>query len=223
MLSKNDISSGKINSKESPKLPDWVVPTFAVIVVITALIWVSPIAFAYLSEDPIPSKVRNNSDRPLWFVIHVISGSYALFLGAMQMYAPLRNARRDIHRWLGRAYVVLVMVSSITSLALDPRLSVYGTEILRPLAAVLWIGSTVFGVMAIRNHDIIGHQQWMTRSYALAYMGITFLILSGIGKNIGLPIEIRYPLVIWLSLIINVTIAELVIFKDKRKARITSP
>jgi uncharacterized membrane protein len=199
-------------------MPGWVVPLGALIVVIIALGWVAPIVGAYLSGDPIPHKVRNNSDVPGWFVVHVLTGTVALFLGALQMYDKVRNSSRDLHRWLGRFYVVFVVVSAGTSLALDPRLSIMGTAILRPLAAWLWVGFTVLAVIAIRKRNVDSHRRWMTRSYAFAYMGLTFLILSGIAKNVGMPIEIRYPAVIWLSFIINVSAAEYVIWRSKHRA-----
>ncbi|MEP0521938.1 MAG: DUF2306 domain-containing protein [Hyphomicrobiales bacterium] len=178
-----------------------------------------PIVKAYLYGETIPSRVRNNSDRPGWFIIHVFTGTTALLVGTLQMYKKLRSSYRGLHRWLGRLYVALVFASTGTSLALDPRLSIYGTDILRPLAAALWFGCTVLGVIAIRKRDVDGHRRWMTRSYILAYMGITFLILSGFCKVVGMPIEIRYPLVIWGSLLINVTIAELVVRRSNNQLR----
>lgn len=179
----------------------------------------APIVKAYVYSEDIPSKVRNNSDRPGWFVVHVLTGNTALLFGTLQMHKKLRNSYRNLHRWLGRSYVALVFISTGTSLALDPRISIYGTEFLRPLAASLWMGSTVLGVIAIRRRDIDGHRRWMTRSYTLAYMGITFLILSGICKVVGMPIEVRYPLVIWGSLLINVTIAELIVWRSIKQSK----
>lgn len=195
-------------------IPAWTFPAGAGLVFVLAVSWITPIAWAYLNGEPIPSKVRNNSDVAGWFVVHVFTGTYALLFGALQMYEPLRNARRDLHRRMGRAYVVLVFISALTSLALDPRLSIYGTDVLRPLAAALWIGFTVFGVLAIRKRNINDHRRWMTRSYAMAYMGLTFLVLNAIFKNIGMTLEIRYPLVIWFSLLINVSVAELILWRS---------
>ncbi|MFK8035938.1 MAG: DUF2306 domain-containing protein [Hyphomicrobiales bacterium] len=176
--------------------------------------WMAPIVKAYFYGEAIPTKVRNNADRPGWFVVHVFTGTTALLVGTLQISEQLRNSYRNLHRWLGRSYVALVFVSALTSLALDPRLSIYGTDFLRPLAASMWIGFTFLGVVAIRKRDFEGHRRWMTRSYILAYMGITFLILSGICKVVGMPIEIRYPLVIWGSLLINVTVAEVIIWRS---------
>jgi uncharacterized membrane protein len=200
------------------RIPGWVFPLGAVIVVIAAFVWVAPIVAAYLGGDPIPSKVRNNADRAGWFVVHVLTGTTALFLGALQMYERLRSSYRNLHRWSGRLYVCMVLISAGTSLALQPRLSIYGTEYMRPLAAVLWAAFTILAVIAIRKSDIGGHRRWMTRSYAFTYMGLAFLILSAIGKNVGMPLEIRYPVVIWLSFLINVSAAEYVIWRSRHRS-----
>lgn len=199
------------------RMPEWVFPVGAAIVVIAALVWVTPIVLAYFNGEPIPSKVRNNSDRPGWFVVHVLTGTFALLIGALQMYPRLRTSNPDRHRRLGPLYVCLVLISAGTSLALDPRLSTFGTEFLRPLSAVLWMTFTILAVVAIRNSDKGGHRRWMTRSYAFAYMGLTFLTLSAIGKNVGMPLEIRYPLVIWLSFIVNLSVAELVNLRSRNQ------
>lgn len=199
---------------DGARMPEWVIPLGAAIVAIMALVWVAPIVLAYFSGEPIPSKVRNNSDRPGWFLAHVLAGAIALLIGALQMYASSRTSYRQLHRVLGPFYVCFVLISAGASLALDPRLSTFGTEYLRPLAAVLWVTFTILAVLAIRNSDIGRHRRWMTRSYAFAYLGFTFLILSAIGKNVGMPLEIRYPLVIWLSFIVNWSVGELVIFRS---------
>jgi uncharacterized membrane protein len=216
LLSSNVKGSKQGNSTNSGKslIPAWVFPAGAGLVFVMAVSWITPIAWAYLNGDPIPSKVRNNSDVAGWFVVHVFTGTYALLFGAFQMHEPLRNSRRDLHRRMGRVYVVLVFISALTSLALDPRLSIYGTDVLRPLAAALWIGFTVLGVLAIRKRNIDSHRRWMTRSYAMAYMGLTFLLLNAFFKNIGMTLEIRYPLVIWLSLLVNVSVAELILWRS---------
>ncbi|MEM7316126.1 MAG: DUF2306 domain-containing protein, partial [Planctomycetota bacterium] len=189
----------RVYAASTVRMPDWVFPFGAVIVVIAALVWLAPIVQAYLDGSAVPRKVRNNSDRAGLFVVHVLTGTAALLVGALQMHAPLRAASIRFHRHLGPLYVCFVLISATTSLGLSPRLSTFGTEYLRPLAAVLWTAFTILAVIAIRNADNAGHRRWMTRSYAFTYMGLTFLILSAVGKNVGMPLEYRYPLVIWLS------------------------
>jgi uncharacterized membrane protein YozB (DUF420 family) len=126
-----------------------------------------------------------------------------------------------VHRWLGRFYVIVVMISTVTSLGLSPRLSVFGTEYVRQLGAVLWASFTILGVIAIRNSDLENHRRWMMRSYAFAYMGITFFVLGGIRKISGIPLEYGYPLVIYTSLLLNLSVCELWLRRSKNQGYTT--
>ena len=191
-------------------LPDRMLLTGAAVIVIGVFIWLTPVVLAYLDGASVTGKVRNNSDRAGLFIIHVITGTIALSAGCLQLFAPFRSAYPNLHRWIGRSYVLFVLISAGTSLGLSPRLSTYGTDLLRPFAAVLWGAFTIFGVMAIRQMDVESHRRWMIRSYALTYMGLTFLFLSAIRKISGVPLEYGYPVVIWLSFLINVSVGELV-------------
>ena len=163
-------------------------------------------------------RLRNNSDHAGVFFIHIYTGMIALALGTFQIYKPLRSAYPNLHRWLGRVYVTVVLISAVTSLWLSPRLSIFGTEYVRQLGAVLWASFTVLGLIAIRNSDIEKHRRWMTRSYAFAYMGITFYVLSAVRKISGVPLEYGYPLVIYSSLVINLSVSELLLRKSKIQA-----
>lgn len=170
---------------------------------------------ASATDRALTHRLRNNSDRAGIFFIHIYTGTIALALGTLQLYKPLRSAYPNLHRWLGRFYVILVLISAGSSLGLSPRLSIFGTEFIRQFGAVLWASFTILGVIAIRNSNIEKHRRWMTRSYAFAYMGITFLFLSAIRKISGIPLEYGYPMVVYLSLLVNVSVCELILQKSK--------
>ena len=205
------LTQTKASDGSVPRISDRMLLLGAAIIVIGVIVWLTPIVLAYFEGASVTKKVRNNSDRAGLFIVHVITGTIAVLLGSLQMYAPFRSAYPQLHSWLGRSYVLFVMISAGTSLGLSPRLSTYGTDILRPLAAVMWAAFTIIAVIAIRNADINKHRRWMTRSYALAYMGLTFLAFSAIRKMSGIPLEYGYPLVIWLSFVVNVSVAEWVV------------
>ena len=159
------------------------------------------------TDGSLTHRLRNNSDRAGFFFIHIYTGNIALALGTLQV-SPLWAAYPKLHRWLGRSYVLFVLIAVGTSYALSPRLSVYGTELGRQVGATLWGIFTILGVIAIRNADIERHRRWMMRSYAFAYMGITFMFLSALRSISGIPLEYGYPLVIHLSFVVNMTVCE---------------
>ena len=170
---------------------------------------------ASATDRSLTHRLRNNSDRAGVFFLHIYTGTIALALGTLQIYKPLRSAYPNLHRWLGGLYVIFVLISAGTSLGLSPRLSTFGTDIGRQIGAVLWASFTILGVIAIRNSDIERHRRWMTRSYAFAYMGITFMVLSAVRKISGIPLEYGYPLVIHFSFLINMSVCELVLWRSK--------
>jgi uncharacterized membrane protein len=194
----------------------WVFLFGAAVVVIGIFLASLPPFAAYLdgalaTDRSLTHRLRNNSGHAGIFFIHIYTGMIALALGTFQIYKPWRAAYPNLHRWLGRLYVTVVLISTVTSLGLSPRLSTFGTEYIRQLGAVLWASFTILGVIAIRNSDIESHRRWMSRSYAFAYMGITFFVLTGIGKISGVPLEYAYPFVIYSSLLLNLSVCELLI------------
>ncbi len=169
---------------------------------------------ASATDRALTHRLRNNSDRAGIFFIHIYTGTIALALGTLQFLKPLRSAHPDLHRWIGRLYIMFVLVSAGASFALSPRLYIFGTGLVRQIGAILWISFTILAVIAIRNSDVEKHRRWMMRSYAFAYMGITFLVLSAIRKISGIPLEYGYPLVIYFSLLLNLAVCELVLWRS---------
>lgn len=195
---------------------EWLFYAFAALVVVGIFALSFHPFEAYLhgasaTDHALTHRLRNNADRAGIFFIHIYAGNIALALGTLQMCRPLRLARPSLHRWLGRFYVLFVMVAVLSSYALSPRLSVYGTELGRQVGATLWGLFTACAVIAIRSGEVERHRRWMMRSYAFAYMGITFMFLSALRSVSGIPLEYGYPLVIHFSFLINMTVCEVLI------------
>jgi uncharacterized membrane protein len=112
--------------------------------------------------------------RPLAFYAHVGLAPLALTLMPFQFLPRLRARRPNVHRWIGRSYAVLVLLSGLGGLAMA-----LGTETGSVAAAgfgllaVLWVGTTATGVWKARAGDIAAHRKWMIRSAALIFAGVT--------------------------------------------------
>lgn len=179
---------------------------------------------AYLDGAPttdraITHRLRNNSDHAGIFFVHIYTGNIALALGTLQTVKSLRSAHPQIHRWIGRLYVLFVLISAGMSFGLSPRLPAFGTGYGRQIGATLWASFTILGVIAIRNSDVEKHRRWMMRSYAFAYMGITFMILSAARTVSGIPLEYGYPIVIHMSFVVNMAVCEFLIWKSRSNRR----
>jgi uncharacterized membrane protein len=126
-----------------------------------------------------------------WMLTHVAAGTSALLIGGCQIAIGLSGRIPGLHRWLGRAYVVAVLVSAATIAGLLSHGSVVGASF-GALLGTIGLISTIYvmlGWFAARNGQIIAHRSWMIRSYmtmmvfALFRLCIDLPILEGVGRT----------------------------------------
>ncbi|WP_214403180.1 DUF2306 domain-containing protein [Pseudonocardia lacus] len=173
------------------------------------------------------------------FYAHIVFSAVALGIGPLQFVRALRRRRPRVHRWVGRAYLVCVLVGAAASLVMAFVNSAalngfFGFGAL----AVLWGWTAWRGWGAARAGDFRGHQAWMIRSFALTYAGVTLRVWFGalIGVQLLLGgsadpdavIDTAYAALPFLSWLPNLVVAELLLRRrglpalgvvDRRPAR----
>jgi uncharacterized membrane protein len=122
------------------------------------------------------------------FYTHISTAGLALLVGPLQFSAALRRRAPQVHRWIGRTYVVGVGLGSVAAFIMSFVSSVallgffgYGT------LALLWGWTTYRGYRSVRSGRIPEHRAWMIRSFALTYAAVTlraWLILFIIALNV---------------------------------------
>lgn len=82
------------------------------------------------------------------------------------------------------------------------------------IMGTLWMLTTFLAIKAIINKDIVGHQKWMYRSFALSAAAVTLRLLVPI-MSITHWFDEQFIIVstAWLSWMINLGIAELIIIQ----------
>jgi hypothetical protein len=157
-----------------------------------------------------PSLVRTLfTERPIAAFTHFTGGAIALVAGAFQLNSRLRTRFIGAHRWLGRLYVLAVVMGGVAALALAPHS--FGGLIAHAgfgLLAACWVGSTLNAYRHIRQSSLSMHRSWMIRSYALALAAVTLRLYLPSSQLAGLPITIAYPAISWLCWVPNLLIAE---------------
>ncbi|GHJ48092.1 hypothetical protein Cs7R123_54340 [Catellatospora sp. TT07R-123] len=105
---------------------------------------------------------------------HIVGAALALLLSPLQFAARLRERAPRLHRVVGRTVFGAIMVGGAAGLVLAPFSSagIAGTLGFGALA-VLWVGSAVTALRAIRGGDVEAHRQWMVRTFALTYAAVT--------------------------------------------------
>jgi hypothetical protein len=155
---------------------------------------------------------------PLPVIIHIVGAAVYALLGALQFVSRLWRRGTGWHRWVGRLLLVpcglLVGLSGIWMTLFYPRPEgVAGAHDLLFFFRLLFgsgmVFSIVYGFIAIRRGDMIGHRAWMTRAYAIGLGAATQMLTGMVGALIlGKPNELENALLMGAAWVINLAIAE---------------
>jgi uncharacterized membrane protein len=145
----------------------------------------------------------------LCVALHLGGGGVALALGAFQFNAALRSRRIQLHRIMGRLYVVSVIAAGVSGfrLAIASQGGMVAHVGFGALACV-WLLTTVRGFLRIRAGDDIDHRAWMIRSYSLTFAAVTLRIYIPLALGSGAPFAVAYPVIAWLCWVPNLIVAE---------------
>ena len=114
------------------------------------------------------------ADRHL-LIPHTLAGVFALVIGPINFSSRIRQRHLQLHRVLGRIYVLSVFVGSFTGIALAAgRPGLPGTS----MQAAAWMVCTTAALIAARNRQIAVHHQWMARSYAVTFTFVSSRVLN---------------------------------------------
>lgn len=114
------------------------------------------------------------ADRHL-LIPHTLAGTFALLIGPINFSTRIRQRYLQLHRILGRIYVISVFVGSFTGMALAyGRPGFPGTS----MQAAAWMVCTTAAFIAARNRQIVVHRQWMIRSYAVTFTFVSSRVLN---------------------------------------------
>ena len=114
------------------------------------------------------------ADRHL-LIPHTLAGIFALLIGPINFSTRIRQRHLQLHRILGRIYVISVFVGSFTGIALAwGRPGLPGTA----MQAAAWMVCTTAAFITARNRQIAVHRQWMARSYAVTFTFVSSRVLN---------------------------------------------
>ena len=163
-----------------------------------------------LAEVAPPPLLATFTARQAVFLLHAGGGLIALITGTWNFLRKSRERFLNLHRWLGRIYLVSVMVSGISgfSLAFTAQGGL-SARIGFGMLGVLWIVTGVFAYLRIRAYDIESHRRWMIRNYSLTFAAVTLRLWLPALMISGQEFPTAYATVAWLSWVPNLLIAEI--------------
>jgi len=154
------------------------------------------------------------------FYIHVFSTSFCLLAAFTQFSSTLLRKYKRVHKVMGKLYVFNIVfinfpVAFIMALYANGG---YPSKVAFVILDVLWFWFTLKAWMLIRKGDIIAHQNFMIRSFALTFSAITLrswkLVLT---STTGLSEPDIYMIDAWLGFVPNLVVAEVIIYLKMKK------
>lgn len=171
------------------------------------------VASPYLTRNPevyFPEQKMVYMAHTAGIVVHVGAAMLAIIIGPFQ-FLPRSITKRYLrfHRWLGRIYLVSVLISGLAGLYMAQ--FAYGGLPARlgfALLAISWLFSGLMAYHRIRNKEVQSHRQWMIRNYALTFAGVTLRLWIPIFLAAGYEFAEAYIAIAWLCWVPNLMVAE---------------
>lgn len=138
------------------------------------------------------------------FYLHITFGGIALLIGWVQFIEKFRIKYMNIHRWIGKIYILSILISGIpgfyiafhASAGLSPKLG-FG------LGAILWVTLAILGYTSIRKGNVTLHRKYMMYNYAGTFGAVTLRLWLPLLINIFSEFTLAYQVVAWLSWVPN--------------------
>ncbi len=173
------------------------------------------VAFLSIKQD-----VINYWHYKVAFVTHVYTTLLVLPAGFIQFNAHVRIYYPNWHRFVGWVYIVVVLLFASPSgfwMGIFANGGFF-SQVAFCVLAILWFYFTLKAVQKIKQHDIVSHRNFMIRSFALTLSAITLRFWKTIIVYLFHPHPMDvYRVVAWLGWMLNLIIAEYLIFKLNKK------
>lgn len=154
------------------------------------------------------------------FFIHVYASLWVLFAGFTQFSRNIQRNNPRLHRILGYIYVTnILLVTGPAGLIMGFYANGgFFSRVAFVALAVLWILFTAIALIKARQKDFKAHRRYMIRSYALTLSALTLRAWKyAITNTVTLPPMDVYRAVAWLGWVVNLGVAEYIIYRSKMK------
>lgn len=156
----------------------------------------------------------NNGLWTIAFYMHISLGGLALLIGWTQFNQALRKKNINLHRNLGKVYLISVIFSSFSALyiALHATGGIVSTMGFSCLA-LIWLYATLRAFLEIKNASIRKHEKFMIYSYAACFAAVSLRIMLPVLFTIFQDVTVAHRIVAWLCWIPNMIVAHVIIKK----------
>jgi uncharacterized membrane protein len=200
---------------------DWLIPAgliaLAFIPVAPGMVRLTVLA----SGGPITPGNTRFFAAPVPVVLHILAVTVYCLLGAFQFAPAFRRRRPDLHRAAGRILVVAGLVAALSGLWMAMSYAIVPADSALLHGFRLFFGSAmalsiVLGYLAIQRRDVMRHQAWMRRAYAIG-LGAGTQALTQLPPLLlfGPPDELSLALLMGGAWVLNLAVAERLIRREQ--------
>ena len=160
------------------------------------------------------TEVNTHSEYLYFFYAHVYTSIFVLFSGFIAVFVKPKAAFRNLHRFFGKIYVILLLLIAAPS---GIYMGFYANggilaKISFVILGILWWFTTYKAYLEIRKKNVLNHKKWMYRSYALAVSAITLRLWKVVLVYFFQPNPMDvYEIIAWLGWVPNLILTEILI------------
>lgn len=182
----------------------WGIMTFLAL----GIVLVASRYFTFNPEVFFPEQRKVYSAHQTGIMLHILGGVVALAIGPFQFSTRLRVRFPQVHRWLGRIYLLAVLLGGLAGLYMATfAYAGFITSLGFSTLAVLWLTTGFMAYRTIRAGNTVAHRNWMIRNFALTFAAVTLRLEMGL-LQMAFGSEAGYQMVAWLCWIPNLIVAE---------------
>ena len=157
-----------------------------------------------------------------WLVGHLLGGMTALLIGPFQFSKTFRNKYLQIHRNLGKIYIIAIIIASFCAIYMSFTVALQvniAWSISLFFLALPWLISVLMAYRMVRLKRIPQHKEWMIRSYVITFAFVLFRLLdeTTIARSLMETFEERGPTCIWLAWAVPLFFTEVILQWNKKK------
>ncbi|MBC7774248.1 MAG: DUF2306 domain-containing protein [Phycisphaerae bacterium] len=144
------------------------------------------------------------------FYTHIIGAGIAMLVGWTQFIPQLRNRYLELHRNLGKTYVIAVLLSGFAGYSIA-FFATAGTVAQAGFIglALVWLYTTLSAYNHIRKGRVAQHERMMTYSYATCFAAVTLRIWFPLLGAILQDLDLAYQISAWLCWVPNLLVVRL--------------
>jgi hypothetical protein len=143
-----------------------------------------------------------------WLVAHLGGGSLALLLGPFQFSGWIRRKYVKAHRWMGRLYLIGVLVGAIASVYIGVRVAPKAFGVALLYLALAWVVTSGMAYVSVMRRQFAAHREWMIRSYVVTFGFVVFRLMEDLDVYGSLGPSAQAVMLAWIAWVVPLLFAE---------------